>query len=139
MVTVMLLGLLLAMSLHFIPSIYSCIHILTNEVKHVLITSNDGITGLLRVYSSLVLNPQTNYDISLLYKIFGLLLKESYTQCNLDWCNLYQFFTKVIKSLRLVCVYLSVCVCVLCPCIFIICMEMSLCICVLLPIVGMEV
>ena len=135
----MLLGLLLAMSLHFIPSIFSCIHILTYEVKHVLITSIDGITGLLRVYSSLVLNPQTNYDISLLYKIFGLLLKESYTQCNLDWCNLYQFFTKVIKSLRLVCVYLSVCVCVLCPCIFIICMEMSLCIRVLHFIVGMEV
>lgn len=55
--------------------------------------------GLLRVYSSLIINAHTSYDMSLLYRIFGLLLTEAYTQCNLDWGGLYLFFSDVVKSL----------------------------------------
>ena len=58
--------------------------------------------GLLRVYSSLILNAQTSYDMSLLYRVFGLLIKEASVQCNLDWAGLYQFFTDAVNSLRCV-------------------------------------
>ena len=98
-----------------------------------LFISDYDIVGLLRVYSSLILNTQTSYDISLLYRIFGILLKEAYTQCNLDWCNLYQFFTTVINSLRLV--FLCICVSVhvrmsMCACVSIcvyVCLSVCLC------------
>ena len=63
---------------------------------------NNNVVGLLKVYSSLILNTQTSYDISLLYRIFGLLLKEGSAQCNLDWSGLHQFFTTTVNSLRFV-------------------------------------
>ena len=40
--------------------------------------------------------------MSLLYKVFGLLLKEACVQCNVDWAEIYQFFTDVVNSLRFV-------------------------------------
>ena len=93
--------------------------------------NNDDVTGLLRVYSSLIINVHTSYDMSLLYRIFGLLLMEAYTQCNLDWGGLYLFFSDVVKSLRLVhmCIcftYIQVCIC---TCVFV-CVYMCVCLCI---------
>ena len=100
--------------------------------------NNDDITGLLRVYSSLIINAHTSYDMSLLYRIFGLLLTEAYTQCNLDWGGLYLFFSDVVKSLRLVrmCIcltYIHVCICIclfVCMCVFVcayVCVSVCVC------------
>ena len=58
--------------------------------------------GLMKAYSSLILIAQPSYDQSLLFKVYGLLLKKASAQCNLDWNAIYGFFMTMADRLKLV-------------------------------------
>jgi len=60
------------------------------------------LTGLVKTYSSLILMSQSSYDLSLLFKVYGLLLKKASVQCNLDWNAIYKFFLRMADCLKLV-------------------------------------
>ena len=71
----------------------------------ILLSTFHHLTGLMKAYSSLILMAQPSYDLSLLFKVYGLLLKKASVQCNLDWNAIYKFFMTMADHLKLVIVH----------------------------------